>query len=60
MYSNSADGFNVFGTGNKIKSNTAINNTGFEFNIGPGNTNQAGNKANGVNCAFGAAGGTCD
>jgi hypothetical protein len=60
MYTNKVDGFSVFGSGNKLKSNQGINNTGFEFNIGPGNTDQTGNKANGVTCSFGAAGGTCN
>jgi hypothetical protein len=60
MYTNGTDGYNVFGTGNMLKSNAATNNTGFEFNIGPGNTDQTGNKANGVNCTFGAGGGTCN
>ena len=60
MYTNKVDGFSVFGTGNKLKSNQGINNTGFEFNIGPGNTDQTGNKANGVNCFFGVGGGTCN
>jgi parallel beta-helix repeat protein len=60
MYSNALDGFNVRGTGNKLKSNLASNNTGYEFNIGPGSVDQAGNKANGVACTFGSITKTCN
>ena len=60
MYSNVLDGFKVTGTGNKLKSNQGISNLLHQFEIGPGNTDQTGNKANGVNCTFTtAAGGTC-
>lgn len=57
---NSLDGINVTGVGNKLRSDRASANTGDEFDIGPGNVNQGGNKANGVTCTFGAGGGVCN
>jgi parallel beta-helix repeat protein len=60
MYSNTLDGFYVFGSGNKLKSNLAATNTGMEFNIGAGNVDQTGNKAGGAACTFTSTGKTCN
>ena len=57
QYSNALDGVHVFGTGNKLKSNSANTNVGAEFDIGPGNVNQGGNKANNRACTVGTGGG---
>jgi hypothetical protein len=57
---NGGDGVLVDGTGNKLKNNKASTNVGNEFDVGPGNINQGSNKANGVACNFGAAGGVCN
>ena len=60
MYSNLLDGFLITGTGNKLKTNLASNNTSLEFDIGAGNVDQTGNKANGATCSFGTAAKTCN
>ncbi|HSE62660.1 MAG TPA: right-handed parallel beta-helix repeat-containing protein [Thermoanaerobaculia bacterium] len=60
MFSNGAAGFSIFGTGNSLEKNTATNNTGNEFEIGAGNVDGGDNEANGVDCTFNAAGGTCN
>lgn len=57
---NGGDGVLVDGTGNKLKQIKASSNAGDEFDVGPGNINQGSNKANGVACNFGAAGGVCN
>jgi hypothetical protein len=60
MFSNGAAGFSIFGSGNSLAKNSATNNTGLEFDIGPGNLDGDDNEANGVDCTFSAAGGTCN
>jgi parallel beta-helix repeat protein len=57
MQSNALDGFHVFGTGNKLQSNSANANVDAELTIGPGNVDQGGNKANRRSCTFDADGG---